>query len=143
MVGEVGDGWRVALATLAFERGVGLLGHQLSFRRELDHLIERGPGQRPAADPVIRQRLARSYAELEILRYNTLRSLSGIDGPVAPPEASIIKLYWATWHRGLGELAMDVLGPAGDGGRGLSLRARRVPAHLPVQPVRDHLRRLQ
>jgi alkylation response protein AidB-like acyl-CoA dehydrogenase len=40
-----------------------------------------------------------------------LRSLSGVDGPVAPPEASIAKLYWASWHRRLGELALDVLGP--------------------------------
>ena len=63
--------------------------------------------------PVIRQRLARSWAELEILRFNTLRSLSGFDGPVAPPEASIIKLYWATWHQRLGELAMDIRGAAG------------------------------
>ena len=113
VLGEVGDGWRVALATLAFERGVALLGHQVSFRRELDHLIHAAQANGRAADPVIRQRLARAYAELEILRFNTLRSLSNIDGPVAPPEASIIKLYWATWHRGLGELAIDVLGPAG------------------------------
>ena len=76
VVGEVGDGWRVALATLAFERGVGLLGHQLSFRRELDHLIEVARSNGATLDPVLRQRLARSYAELEILRYNTLRSLS-------------------------------------------------------------------
>ncbi len=62
---------------------------------------------------MVRQRLARSYAELEVLRYNTLRSLSGYDGPVAPPEASIIKLYWASWHQRLGELAMDVRGEAG------------------------------
>jgi len=113
VVGEVGDGWRVALATLAFERGVGLLGHQLSFRRELDHLIEVARANGRATDPLIRQRLARSYAELEILRFNTLRSLSGYDGPVAPPEASIIKLYWATWHRDLGELAVDILGLSG------------------------------
>jgi alkylation response protein AidB-like acyl-CoA dehydrogenase len=113
VVGEVGQGWRVALATLAFERGVGLLGHQLSFRRELDHLMETARANGSSADPVIRQRLARSYAELEILRYNTLRSLSGYDGPVAPPEASISKLYWATWHRQLGELALDIRGPAG------------------------------
>ena len=46
------------------------------------------------------------------MRYNTLRSLSGIDGPVAPPEASIAKLYWGSWHRRLGELALDVIGPA-------------------------------
>jgi alkylation response protein AidB-like acyl-CoA dehydrogenase len=113
VVGEVGQGWRVALATLAFERGVGLLGHQLSFRRELDHLMETARANGSSADPVIRQRLARSYAELEILRYNTLRSLSGYDGPVAPPEASISKLYWATWHRQLGELALDIRGQAG------------------------------
>jgi alkylation response protein AidB-like acyl-CoA dehydrogenase len=113
VVGEVGQGWTVALATLAFERGVGLLGHQLSFRRELDHLVDVARANGKADDPVIRQRLARSYAELEILRYNTLRSLSGYDGPVAPPEASISKLYWATWHRQLGELALDVRGPAG------------------------------
>jgi alkylation response protein AidB-like acyl-CoA dehydrogenase len=118
VVGEVGQGWKVALATLAFERGVGLLGHQLSFRRELDRLIDVARANGTANDPVIRQRLARSYAELEILRYNTLRSLSGYDGPVAPPEASIIKLYWATWHRQLGELALDVRGPAGLVGEG-------------------------
>ncbi len=112
VVGEVGDGWRVALATLAFERGVGLLGHQLSFRRQLDQLLEVARANGSASDPVLRQRLARSYGELEILRYNTLRSLSGFDGPVAPPEASIIKLYWASWHRRLGELAIEVLGPA-------------------------------
>ena len=46
------------------------------------------------------------------MRYNTLRSLSGVDGPVAPPEASIAKLFWGSWHRRLGELAMGVLGPA-------------------------------
>jgi alkylation response protein AidB-like acyl-CoA dehydrogenase len=61
-------------------------------------------------DPVIRQRLAQAHIELTIMRYNTLRSLSGIDGPVAPPEASIAKLYWGSWHRRLGELAMDLLG---------------------------------
>ncbi len=113
VVGAVGDGWRVALATLAFERGVGLLGHQVSFRRELDHLFDVARANGSAADPLIRQRLARSYVELEILRFNTLRSLSGYDGPVAPPEASIIKLYWGSWHRRLGELAMDVEGMAG------------------------------
>lgn len=113
VVGEVGGGWQVALATLAFERGVALLGHQVSFRRELDHLVDTARATGRDKDPVLRDRLARAYAELEILRYNTLRSLSNIDGPVAPPEASIIKLYWATWHRGLGELAIDVLGPAG------------------------------
>jgi len=112
VVGGVGNGWQVALATLAFERGVALLGHQLTFGRELDHLVAAAQKNGRATDPVMRQRLARAYAELSIMRYNTLRSLAGIDGPVAPPEASIAKLYWASWHRRLGELALDVTGPA-------------------------------
>ncbi len=111
VVGEPGDGWRVALATLSFERGVGLLGHQLTFRRELDRVVEAARARGVAGDPVVRQRLAAAHAELEIMRYNTLRSLSGVEGPTAPPEASLAKLYWASWHRRLGELAMDVLGP--------------------------------
>src|SRR5580693_4712358 len=113
VLGEVGEGWRVALATLDFERGVALLGHQVSFRRQLDRVVAAARANGSAADPVMRQRLARSYVELEILRFNTLRSLSSFDGPVASPQSSIIKLYWATWHRQLGELAMDVEGPAG------------------------------
>ncbi len=112
VVGEVGDGWRVALATLAFERGVALLGHQLGFARELARIIAAAQENGRSHDPVLRQRLAQAHAELTIMRLNTLRSLSGIDGPVAPPEASIAKLYWGSWHRRLGELAMSVLGPA-------------------------------
>jgi alkylation response protein AidB-like acyl-CoA dehydrogenase len=110
VVGEVNDGWRVALATLAFERGVGLLGDIVHFHKQLDRVLELARKNGRSSDPVLRQRLAESYIELFILRLNTLRSLTGIEGPVAPPEASISKLFWATWHRDLGELAMDVLG---------------------------------
>ncbi len=110
VVGEVNDGWRVALATLAFERGVGLLGTILGFRRELDDLLETARQRGRSTDPVLRQRLTRSWEQLAILRLNALRSLTGVDGPVAPPEASIAKLYWSSWHRDFGELAMDVLG---------------------------------
>jgi alkylation response protein AidB-like acyl-CoA dehydrogenase len=110
VVGEVNDGWRVALATLAFERGVGLLGDIVHFHKQLDRVLEQAKKNGRSADPVLRQRLAESFVRLFILRLNTLRSLTGTEGPVAPPEASISKLYWATWHRDLGELAMDVLG---------------------------------
>ncbi|HUI04528.1 MAG TPA: acyl-CoA dehydrogenase family protein [Acidimicrobiales bacterium] len=125
VVGEVDDGWRVALATLAFERGVGLLGDVVGFRRELDQLVELARKSGKAADPVLRQRLADAWARLYILRLNTLRSLTGVDGPVAPPEASIAKLYWAQWHRDLGELAMDLLGTEATLADGLS--APRTP----------------
>ncbi len=110
MLGREGDGWTVALATLAFERGVAMLGHLLSFRRELDRLVTEARRRGRLDEAVVRQSLARAYADLEVMRYNTLRSLSGLDGPAAPPEASISKLYWGSWHRSLGELAVDILG---------------------------------
>jgi alkylation response protein AidB-like acyl-CoA dehydrogenase len=110
VVGEVNDGWRIALATLAFERGVGLLGHLVHFQRELEHVLALAAKNGRAADPVMRQRLAQAWIRLTVFRLNTLRSLSGIEGPEAPPEASISKLFWGSWHRDLGELAMDVLG---------------------------------
>jgi alkylation response protein AidB-like acyl-CoA dehydrogenase len=80
--------------------------------RELDRIVAVAEENGRVRDPAIRQRLAQAHIELTIMRYNTLRSLSGIDGPVAPPEASIAKLYWGSWHRRLGELALDVIGPA-------------------------------
>jgi len=112
VVGAVGDGWRVALDTLAFERGVAMLGHQLTFVRELDEIVERARDARRLGDPVLRQRLAAAWVELRIMRLNVLRSLAGFDGPVAPPQASIAKLFWASAHQRIGELAMDVMGPA-------------------------------
>ena len=112
IVGEPGQGWTVGLATLAFERGVGLLGHLLSFRREFDAVVAQARRRGLTEQPQWRQRLARSYAELEIIRMNTIRSLTGVEGPAAPPEASIAKLFWASWHRELGEMMMDIEGPA-------------------------------
>ncbi|HAM01888.1 MAG TPA: acyl-CoA dehydrogenase [Acidimicrobiaceae bacterium] len=125
VVGDVNDGWRVALATLAFERGVGLLGDIVHFRRQLDDMLATARDNGAAGDPRMRQRLAESWARLFVLRLNTLRSLTGVEGPAASPQASISKLFWATWHRDLGELAMDVTGAqamlVGDGAEGAEL----------------------
>ncbi|MHB1583639.1 MAG: acyl-CoA dehydrogenase family protein [Acidimicrobiales bacterium] len=113
VVGRPGEGWKVALTTLAFERGVAMLGHQLAFQRELDRVVAAAGRQGRRGDPVLRQRLAQAFIELRLLRFNALRSLAGVDGPAAPPEASIAKLFWGSWHRRLGELAMDVAGIGG------------------------------
>ncbi len=111
IVGQPGDGWRIAMGTLSFERGALTLGQQLSFRNELEQVIELAKENGAADDPVMRQRLADAWIGLEIMRYNALRMLSTSDGAAVSREAMITKIYWATWHRDLGKLAMDVLGP--------------------------------
>ncbi|AKA07593.1 acyl-CoA dehydrogenase [Streptomyces noursei ZPM] len=113
VVGAPGDGWRVAMATLGFERGVSTLGQQVGFRRELETLMEVARRNGAADDPLIRDRLARAWIGLETIRCNALRMLEGVAAGAPGPEASIGKIYWATWHRELGELAMDVCGAGG------------------------------
>jgi alkylation response protein AidB-like acyl-CoA dehydrogenase len=113
VVGDVGDGWRIAMGTLAFERGASTLGQQLNFRNELDAITAAARRNGAADDPVVRQRLADAHIGLEIMRVNALRTLSGTESGSLGREAMIGKLYWATFHRGLGELAMDVLGAEG------------------------------
>ncbi|MHB8669262.1 MAG: acyl-CoA dehydrogenase family protein [Acidimicrobiales bacterium] len=116
VVGEVGGGWRVAMGTLGFERGVATVAQQVGFERELAKVIElAGEGGR-LRDPAFRQRVVRAWIGLRLLRYNALRTLSAGDGAAPGPEASIAKLAWASWHRALGELAIDVQGPWGQVG---------------------------
>ena len=110
VVGGEGEGWRVAMGTLAFERGTSTLGQQLNFRNELDAIIAAARRNGAADIPAIRQRLARAHIGLEIMRLSALRTLSGSEPGTLGPAALVGKLYWALLHRGLGELAMDVLG---------------------------------
>jgi alkylation response protein AidB-like acyl-CoA dehydrogenase len=110
VVGGEGEGWRVAMGTLAFERGTSTLGQQLNFRNELDAITAAARRNGAAEIPAVRQRLARAHIGLEIMRLNALRTLSGSESGTLGPAALVGKLYWALLHRGLGELAMDVLG---------------------------------
>ncbi|GEB52765.1 MULTISPECIES: acyl-CoA dehydrogenase family protein [Streptomyces] len=112
-VGAPGEGWRIAMATLGFERGVSTLGQQVGFRRELESLIELARTNGAARDPLLRDRLARAWTGLETIRFNALRMLDGVAAGAPGPEASIGKIFWATWHRELGELAMEVCGADG------------------------------
>lgn len=114
MVGAEGEGWRAAMALLGFERGVSTLAQQMHFRNELDALIEIARRNGAARDPVIRQRIADAHIGLKIMRFSALRMLSGGSDGALSPAAMTYKLYWSNWHRDLGELAMDVLGQAGE-----------------------------
>ena len=117
VVGEPGDGWRVAMGLLGFERGVSILGQLVGFDRELDGVVGLAKDNGCIDDPIVRDRLASLKAELEVMRFTALRSLSGVtggeDSSAGGGAASIFKLVWAGWHKRLGEVAMTVLGPDG------------------------------
>ncbi|GHD37954.1 acyl-CoA dehydrogenase family protein [Halioglobus pacificus] len=112
LVGAPGDGWKVAMGLLGFERGVSTLGQQMLFQNELDEIVRLAKVNGASQDPALRQRIADAHIGLRIMRYNSMRMLSGggDDGSLQK-EAMIYKLYWSSWHRNLGKLAMDVMGP--------------------------------
>ncbi|MBF6548414.1 acyl-CoA dehydrogenase family protein [Nocardia brasiliensis] len=112
VVGEPGDGWRIAMGTLTFERGISTLGQQIRFARELADVEALAQRTGAAADPLIAERIDRAWVGLRVLRAHAIRTMQGA-GVTDGGQASVAKLLWANWHRGLGELAMAVLGPAG------------------------------
>ncbi len=112
LVGEAGQGWAVAMGLLGFERGVSTLGQQMLFQNELSEVIKIAKQNGAAEDPVIRQRIGDAHMGLKIMRYNSMRTLSANPGDGTLDRAALsYKLYWSSWHRNLGNLAMDVLGP--------------------------------
>jgi alkylation response protein AidB-like acyl-CoA dehydrogenase len=108
VVGAPGQGWKVAMALLGFERGASTLGQQIGFESEFKEILVAARENGAAKDPLMRQRLAQSWIELQLVRLNALTNLN--EGTTRPGLAAINKLCWATWHRDAGELAMAVMG---------------------------------
>jgi alkylation response protein AidB-like acyl-CoA dehydrogenase len=118
VVGQVGDGWNVAMLLLSYERGSSAVEKYHQFRPELDDLVQlakttiRGE-EAAASDPLVRQRIAQSYIELEVLRLHSLHVLTKVQrNEDLGPESSITKLQWSETHQDLYEVAVDVLGEA-------------------------------
>jgi alkylation response protein AidB-like acyl-CoA dehydrogenase len=109
VVGERGDGWRVAMGLLAFERGVSTLGQQVGFTREYAEVLQlaRSNGSFERYE----DELVDAWAALQVLRHQALRTLSSDAASSTGVEANVNKLLWAPWHKKLGELAMKVAGP--------------------------------
>jgi alkylation response protein AidB-like acyl-CoA dehydrogenase len=111
VVGGRGNGWKTAMGTLGFERGTAFMAQQLRFAKEFAKVRDLAVARGHDHDAEIRQRLARAYGELEIMRWSGMRNVTRfIQGGQPGPEGSIGKLFWSKWHQRLGELEVDLLG---------------------------------
>jgi len=122
LLGPENEGWRVAMTTLAYERGTVANMH-LMVRAKIRTLLDEATttpvrrGCLAAEDPVLRQRLARVYLEGELLKLVSDRAISGaLHGRALGPESSIAKLLWSEAEQHLGEVAGDVLGADANSG---------------------------
>jgi alkylation response protein AidB-like acyl-CoA dehydrogenase len=119
ILGKVNEGWSTAIAALMNERANLGTGVQVLFRRALtsliaqSHRVERN-GRPATEDPVVRQKLAQAYLELEILRLNTNRALTSLSKTGVPgAEGSTLKVYWSEMNQRMQQSAQEILGPYG------------------------------
>jgi alkylation response protein AidB-like acyl-CoA dehydrogenase len=119
VLGRINEGWSTAIAALMNERANLGTGVQVLFRRNLNALIARSHtvmknGAAASADPIVRQKLAQSFLELEILRLNTNRALTSLSKSGVPgPEGSTQKLFWSEMNQKTQQTAQEILGPYG------------------------------
>lgn len=114
VLGAVNDGWNVALGTLMHERATLGAAMHATYKRQFDRLLELAHESGRDRDPVIRQKLAQVYSEIEILRLNQMRAVSRIGtGGIPGPEGSIQKLFWSELNQRFQQVAQEILGPYG------------------------------
>ena len=112
VIGALGDGWRVAMTTLGFERGSSATVQYLGFEKEYWELVETARKHGKTSDPQVRQQLAWAYTQVQLMKYSGLRTLSKLAAGQQPgPEASLVKLFWSEYWRRVGEIAVGIEGP--------------------------------
>ncbi len=120
LLGNEGEGWKMTITTLMFERVMGDVVMASNFEKTVNGLLAmagqvKRAGKPVIEDPVIRQKLAQAYIEIQVLKYHGLRNFSGqVDRAGIPgPEGSIGKLLWSEPNQTLTETAIGIQGPAG------------------------------
>ena len=108
MLGELHQGWSVAMTTLSNERA-GVARLHLSLANRLDDLLADPRARQGLEDPVLRQRLVGTWSGIRCMRYLTERSLA--DPGAAGAGGSLAKLAWSQNDQALAALAVDLVGP--------------------------------
>jgi alkylation response protein AidB-like acyl-CoA dehydrogenase len=133
MVGGLNNGWSVAMTTLGFERGSNATTGHRRFEKELEQIIDIARENGSAAQPSVRQALARQWSKVQIMRINGLRTLSAaLSGKKDPGIAALgatNKMFWSETHRDTMALAIDVLGMHGQILTGDPRKEEQVPGY--------------
>jgi len=114
LVGELNDGWRIAMTTLGFERATGLGAH-VRFSRDLAELVALAKAVGADEDHIWRDEITRHFVDTEVYRHNMYRTLTRLaSGKPIGPEASLNKLYWSQMEGRIYESGMQVMGELGE-----------------------------
>jgi alkylation response protein AidB-like acyl-CoA dehydrogenase len=121
LLGEIGQGWQVAMTTLLHERAT--LGFALTTALEVGvRKLMTLARERGADDPLTRDRVAREWIELQALKLTNYRALTRLMQTGIPgPEGSGVKLHWSEQNQRMTKLALELHGPEAqlmDGERG-------------------------
>jgi len=127
IVGAIGEGWKVAMTLLGYERG----GSALSYPAEYDGYLgalRKGAEEAGVADRAdVREKIGRLVVENEVLRGNGLRTLANLSAGIAPgPESSFEKIGWSEFAQRLTDASQDILGPQAQ----LTARSHRARADV-------------
>jgi alkylation response protein AidB-like acyl-CoA dehydrogenase len=120
LLGELGDGWKIAMHTLGHERGTAALPRQVKLRTWLDRAVrvasERAvDGDRLIDDPGAQAALGRALVGVEVLRHHAYRTVGEfLSGGAVGPDSSSVKLLMAEAEQQLAGTVLEVLGPTLD-----------------------------
>jgi len=112
LVGQPGDGWKIAMTVFGFERGG--LAQAARFERAVEQLATLARDRGAGSDPTVRQMVAQAQIEAHVFRLIGLRNLTQAQQGAAPgPQASMTKLYWSEMDKRIQETAVGLQGPYG------------------------------
>ena len=113
LIGPEHEGWAVAATTLGNERGGSFIWkEQVRHEEAIQRLWRACAKSGLLGDPLVRQRLARSWIDAELFRLHNARTLGRLArGEGIGAESSLVKLFWAEASQRLYATACDVLGP--------------------------------
>jgi alkylation response protein AidB-like acyl-CoA dehydrogenase len=119
LIGRLNGGWEIAQTTLGYERGANSLGRVTRYLTAFHQLVKsakelRRNGRPLIEDPVVRNKIGRVFAEMEVQRYAALRVLSALQkGEPISSASSITKLSYTEFEKRYFEICLEILGPWG------------------------------